>query len=76
MGHHNINISNELYAFLASLKLPGESFTSLLWRLTKGERTKGIDFSKYHGKLKEIPDQEWNKIDKELKSMWKTWKTP
>ena len=76
MGHRNINISDEVYNTLANLKFPGESFTSLLLRLTKGERAKGVDFSKYHGKLKDVPDEEWKKIDRELKTMWKTWKMP
>ena len=75
MGHRNINISDEVYNLLTSLKFPGESFNSLLMRTVGKKKHKGVDFSKYHGKLQHVPKEEWKKIDDELKTMWKTWKT-
>lgn len=75
MGHKNINVSDEAYNALASLRFPGESFTTAILRLLKYEKPRGVDLRRFYGKW-DITDKEMTEIDTNLKKLWKTWKLP
>ena len=74
MGYRNITVSDEIYSSLASLKKTGESFNTVLHRLISREKKAvGVDLSRFIGTI-DMTDEEAEKINKEIKNMWKTWR--
>ena len=67
MSHKNINVSVEVYEKLASLKLPGESFTKLLSRIVSGEE-KSAGLREFFGKWN-VSDAQMREVNKNLREL-------
>ncbi|HIH20372.1 TPA: antitoxin [Candidatus Micrarchaeota archaeon] len=70
MGYRNISISDDVYGLLSGLKRKGESYNAFFLRVFgRKEKKKLTDFA---GSW-DMTDEEWEKIDKNLKKMWRSW---